>query len=240
MNVIIFGIIMLVFGSSLSVFVGVSLLSIMHLFGYRSMYHFGVWTLMDALVVDLFVISGAVTMVVWPLVSSSFIYSLKHGNSLKIDPYWLPQWLSNGSKDIALTLHHTPLFSSRGRSFFSWKSLQVMASKSSFISFAVFTFIVMPTCAFVTVLREQRLGQFDQIPLTCQDMFRDETEWEAPRGGENNSHNEPIFESLCWEYADLLSFTAFWCAGLGALLALVSTLTAAIQYGQISKDKNFN
>jgi hypothetical protein len=236
MHVISFGVVMLILGASASVFIGVLLVSILHLFGYRSTYHFGVWTLMDALVVDLFVISGTVTLVVWPLISSSFIFCLKHASSfMRIDPYKLP--FTYGANELAITLQHAPIFAKNVS--ISLKSLQIMTAKSSFITFAVFSFIVMPTCSFVTVFREQRLGSMETAPLTCGAMFPEHaTFWadmDATAGAGNNKMN--FFESLCWKFTDLIWFITAWSAVLGALLAFGSTLTVAIQFGS-SKDLN--
>ena len=236
MHVVSFGVVMLILGASASVFIGVLLVSILHLFGYRSTYHFGVWTLMDALVVDLFLISGTVTLVVWPLISSSFIFCLKHASSfMKIDPYKLPSF-TYGANELAITLQHAPIFAKNVS--ISLKSLQIMTAKSSFIAFAVFSFIVMPTCSFVTVFREQRLGSLETAPLTCGAMFPEHAMfWADMDAAAAKTDKIKIFESLCWKFTDLIWFTTAWSAVLGALLAFASTLTVAIQFGS-SKDLN--
>jgi len=227
MHVVSFILLMTLFGSAIAVFIGVSIASFIHLFGRRSMINYGVWTLMDALVLDLFLISGAVTVLVWPLISSSFIFALKHATGfIKIDHFLLPDSLAKSGKEMAAALHHSPIFSKT--SFFSLKSFQVMAAKSTFIAFAVFSFVVMPTCAFVTVFREQKIARLEKLPLSCAEMHSHQ----ALFWGDAADRDDEIFESLCWKFSDLFFFVAAWCASVGALLGFMSASTAALQFGK--------
>ena len=240
MHFVVFGSVLVILSAALSAAIGLAIHKVTHFtFLGMPLYHFGVWTLPNALMMDLVSIAMTITMTFWPLVSSLFIVSLKGASVFSVSTYQLPEWAHTVSKDMAYTLYHKPIFGVNGKRI-SMRAAKLMSAKALMVGFVVFAFVVMPTCTVVTVIREQHLSSLglDKPPTSCAAMFPAQAVYwtpfdeKFPRVLDESDFASQVFESLCWtdQYAAL--FTAVWSASVGAGIALVSYTTAVLQYGE--------
>lgn len=237
--------ILLVLGTSLSLGIFIGMAHLLHGLGHRDTYFYGIWTIPNALIVDISVISFTSTVVVWILLGSLFIACFKlQSGFFRIQPYSIPDFLVGIAKNLSYTLNHTPVFTFNGRKIFSSKALSLMFTKSLFVYLGFFAFLVMPTCTIVTVLREQlfaRLteGRVDQTdvatPMSCSQMFPDKAAYWKPIDDQHDWDRFDVFESLCWEPEKLSRFIIIWGAGFGLLISLLCLMTVSLQYGRYSK-----
>ena len=131
-----------------------------------------------------------------------------------------PWW----KRGLPSTLSHNPIFGlADGRMQFQVSALSAMATKYILIGLGLFAFLVMPTCAFLTVHREFRLKDAP-LPLSCAAMFPD---LKGDVGGE--SLDGKVFESLCWSFGFTTVCCTLWGAGLAVVLSVVGLLTAGAQ-----------
>ena len=223
MHVAVYGFLSLIIGGLTAGLVGISAFSLLHMFGHRSVQTMGVWTIPNALVVDLFFVIYIISFTVWPILSSGFILAYRTG---KISPFSAPA----SSVGLSFPFLHTPMISIRDSKYnFSLKGFQLMAYKAFLIGSGLFTFVVMPTCTFATVQREKRIGRLHKHPQQCSDFFvtvDDETEYSLDDWG-----GPKVFESLCWTNDFTYLFVTIWSVSVGLILALFCVVTAAIQYG---------
>lgn len=227
MHISVFTVLIMLLGTAVSTATAVACSSVLHLFGARPSHEMGVWTMPNALVIDLFADIFIVTLIVWPLVSSVFIYCLRRG---VVDHFTIPAWLRPLRKGLPLTVWHTPIVTLRGgqngKHSFSWVAFQLMITKAVVIAFALFTFVVMPTCAIVTV--KQQSEMFNKLPnrphsCSAYKILND------PGYNLSPTYHD-VFESLCWTFAYTLQFVAIWSSATGAAVAGLSLCTAAIQF----------
>jgi hypothetical protein len=241
-------------GSLLSCTLAALTLSFLHLFGQRDTYLFGVWTIPNALVVDLGAVTLVVTSVVWTVVGSVFIlcFRLPSSSWLHISPYTISENLRKASRNLSYTLLHTPVFQILDAKWkVSGRAFQLMMAKSLILWIALFAFIVMPTCTVVTVMREQWLHHLSvqstktdipdystPIPLSCGDMFPDEADVWTTIDSKHADVNAKYFESLCWQYSKIFNFVIVFGSIYGLLISVLAVFTAAIQFGKSSKGQN--
>ena len=189
--------------------------AILHVFGWnpKSSLQMGVWTLPNALVLDLFLINLIVIPLVWPLLGASYMYFV----SSPPRPW---EWLMRVF-DSSTLFRSEPFI---GKSF-SAAAIETMLIRSVLLALASFTFIVMPTCAWVTVARELRLFSVSAktIPLSCQAMWPDDLLDNV------TSADGEIFEALCWPYWTTLIFSSAWASGLTFLICLIGTTAVMVQ-----------
>lgn len=235
---------LLVTGTALSLGLALGTFSLLHWFGHRDTYLYGIWTIPNALIVDVSVISFTCTVVIWILLGSLFIACFKLPSGFfHIEPYSLPDFLAGFAKSMGYTLNHTPVFTFNGRKNFSSKALSLMFTKSLFVFLGLFAFVVMPACTIVTVLREQIIARNAlpalqnrlYVPMTCSEMFPENAAFWKPIDDKHDWERDDIFESLCWEPAKLFRFMIVWGAGFGLLTSLICLVTVSLQYGRYSK-----
>ena len=237
MHIIAFLVLGLKLGSLLSCGLSLLLCSIFHLFGRVGTYSYGVYTLPRALLSDIGVMTIFNTMVIWIVLGTMFIICFKPGAGWwRIRPYTLSPALGVAGRNMSYTLHHTPVWGGTMRSSFSYKALSLMMTKSFLISMAMFTFIVMPTCTVVAVIREQDVGRLTQrtgqLPARCSELYPDQASyWEEHETGLSSKS----FESLCWTYSDIIKFMIVWGTSYGFLISGLCLGTIAIQYGRYPK-----
>ena len=230
MHIAIYAGLSVLLGSSLAAGLAAGTVSAFHLFGRRDSETMGVWTIPNALVVDMFFVNMAVAMFVWPLVGSVFIFVFKRGF---ISPFSLSEYAKSLAKDLPYTLCHTPIFSWReGAKSFSARSLQVMVSKAFLVACVFFTFIVMPTCTFITLHREQKISKLGAIPQNCAELRS------VSLTGRPEPERVEIFESLCWDFLFTVKFAGIWGAAVGSLVSIASLFTAILQYAKAAKARN--
>lgn len=174
----------------------------------------GIWTLPNALIVDLFAVSLLVGFAIWPFCGSLFLHvNEKCGWIDKYTPLWTMSnegVLAHGFSATTMALHYC------------------------FIGMAVFTFGVMPTGALVTVYRETNiLNDWPlAIPLDCLEMFPDDERMPSfPR-----SIDGIIFEALCWPKNETVLFCSIWGGIFAFLLSLLALVTAACQTRALHTD----
>jgi hypothetical protein len=236
---------LIVLGTALSLGISVGMAFLLHGLGHRDTYFYGIWTIPNALIVDISVISFTCTVVVWILLGSLFIACFKlQSGFFHIEPYSIPDFVVGFAKNLSYTLNHTPVFTFNGRKIFSSKALSLMFTKSLFVYLGLFSFVVMPTCTIVTVLREQLIARLSGglvnhtsvvTPMTCSQMFPAEAAYWKPIDDQHDWDREDVFEALCWEPAKLSRFITIWGAGFGLLISLICLMTVSLQYGRYSK-----
>jgi hypothetical protein len=233
-------------GSLLSCGLAALTVTVVHLGGRLDTYYYGVWTMPNALVLDLGLSVVTICTVVWTLLGSIFIICLRlpKTSTWHIAPYMLPKFLKDLGRNLSYTLQHSPIVTTgpKGQTKWSFRAFHLMISKTLLVALGTFAFIVMPTCTIVTVYREQWLTTLAPkfkdikerlpIPLTCGEMFPDMAKaWKEL--DEQHLETQPvIFESLCWEYSKIFSFVTIFGAVFGALVSALALVTVAVQYGR--------
>jgi len=208
----------------------------------------GLWTLPNALVVDLFVVNALVSLLTVPLAGSLVYRGLRQRKARNIA---VPSLYPSYRKSIPYSLSHYPCLvydQNTGKTSFSISRFGVMASKSVLISLVTFAFCVMPTCSILTVLWDVNITRLGRAPTNCEDMINFHAllnpalaSPQPPLDPSSPDGSGRIFESLCWQFATFFSFEIVWGAILGLVLASLGVVTALIQFGPpqstISADK---
>jgi hypothetical protein len=207
----------------------------------------GLWTIPNALVVDLFVVNMLIALLTVPL-AGSLVYRKLRVRKSRNEP--IPSILPNWRKSIPYSLSHYPCLvfdQNTKKTKFSFSRFGVMASKSVFISLVSFAFVVMPTCSILTVLWDLNIQRLGRAPTNCDDIvnFHALVNGAALTSDVAADPNPPkdgkIFESLCWQFVTFFAFEIVWGAIVACCFASLGVVTALIQFGPtqstISADK---
>ena len=249
MHVAVFGIAATLLGTALAYGLSCLVVGTLHLFGYRESYYYGIWTVPNALFLDITLVTFAVSAIVWPLIGSLFIFCLKwplQRSWWTIEPFEAKSqtWIQFG-KNMSSILLHSPIISfvvEKNKIHFSMRAFHLMLSRILLIALATITFCVMPCCTVVTVRREQllreradhfrSLNRDPPIPFTCGEMFPEASKFWSEKDAKYFEGNEVIFESLCWKFNEIFQFGSFFGMFYGFILSLLCVLTVSIQYAQ--------
>lgn len=217
--------------------------------GFNQVLTTGLWTIPNALVVDLFFVNALVSVLTVPLAGSLVYRGIRVRKSNNVP---VPSIYPNYRKYIPYPLSHYPCFiydQSTGKTKFSAFRFGVMANKSILISLVTFAFCVMPTCSILTVLWDVNIQRLGRAPTNCDDMINFHallnpalvSPQQVSLADPKPDSTGKIFESLCWQFATFFSFEIVWGAVLGCGLAILGVITALIQFGPpqstISADK---
>lgn len=208
----------------------------------------GLWTIPNALVVDLFFVNMLVALFIVPMAGSWVYRKIRILKSRNISiPSIFPTW----RKSLPYSLSHYPCLmfdQATGKTKFSVSRFGVMASKSALISLVTFAFCVMPTCSILTVLWDLNIQRLGRAPSDCSDivnfhaLLNDAVAQRiTTRTGATPEGSGRIFESLCWEFSTFFWLEIVWGSVIAFILSILGVVTALVQFGPpvstVSADK---
>ena len=244
MHVAVFALFAIILGGVFSYAVAGFMVGLSHLFGHRDSYYYGVWTIPDALVVDLAMVTVVVTCFAWILIGTLFIHCAKWANRSswwRIAPYEVSSTWKQFGNNLSSILHHSPILRFEGgKAKLHLRAVHIMLSKTLLIALGTITFGVMPCCTVATIHREQNIRERSKyfensdrkfpIPLTCGEMYPSQVPLWSHQDAKNFKGTEKIFESLCWRFEDIFQFCSVFGLIYGFVITILCLLSVVVQH----------